>query len=73
MMFLFFTTSNWIREKDEGVGAHLFQILVGGQIPIIAFFVLKWLPQSPKQTLEILTLQIFLVVMACTPVYILKL
>ena len=48
-----------VHETDEGTGAHVFQILMGTQALIIAFFALKWLPQSPKPALKILVLQLF--------------
>ena len=46
------------READEGTSAHLWQILMAGQLPIIAFFALTWLPRDQKAALLILTLQI---------------
>lgn len=46
-----------VHEVDEGTPAHLFQLLMAGQVPIIAFFAIKWLPQAPKQALLVLTLQ----------------
>ncbi len=45
------------READEGTTAHLWQILMAGQMPVLAFFLIKWLPRAPKQTLCVLALQ----------------
>lgn len=45
-------------EGDEGTGAHVFQLLMGGQVLVILFFLIKWLPQKPKPTLQILPLQV---------------
>ena len=56
------------READEGTSAHLWQILMAGQLPIIAFFAIKWLPRAPKQALIILTLQAIAGVVALAPV-----
>ena len=42
---------------DEGAPARIFQLLMIIQMPVIAFFALKWLPKRPKQSLLILTLQ----------------
>jgi hypothetical protein len=28
-----------------------------GQVPIVAFFVIEWLPQTPRQALQVLALQ----------------
>jgi len=47
-----------IHEADEGPTAHLFQILMAAQVPLVAFFALKWLPEVPGQTLRVLALQI---------------
>jgi hypothetical protein len=61
------------READEGTAAHLWQILMAGQIPLMAFFAIKWMPRAPKQTLYILALQGGAVLAAMAPVYILHL
>jgi hypothetical protein len=42
---------------DEGAPARIFQLLMVGQLPIIAYFAVKWLPKRPKQSLLILALQ----------------
>jgi len=36
-----------VREPDEGTAAHIWQLLMAGQIPIIAFFVIKWKKTLP--------------------------
>jgi hypothetical protein len=33
------------REPDEGTAAHVWQLLMAAQLPIIAWNVLKWLPR----------------------------
>lgn len=45
------------RQADEGAEAHLFQILMPAQVPIITFFALTWLPRNRRQALEVLGLQ----------------
>ena len=47
-----------VREADEGTAAHVFQILMIAQLPVIAYFALKWLPRQPKQSLQVLALQV---------------
>jgi hypothetical protein len=42
------------RESDEGAVAHIWQLLMAGQLPIVAFFAIKWLPQAPRQSLYVL-------------------
>jgi hypothetical protein len=46
-----------VHEADEGTAAHVFQILIAAQLPVIAYFVLKWLPRQPRQSLQVLALQ----------------
>ncbi len=62
-----------VHEADEGTAAHLWQILMAVQVPIIAFFALKYVPQKPKQALMVLALQIVAMLTACAPVFFLKL
>ena len=45
------------RQADEGADAHIFQLLLVLQLPIVAFFAIKWLPRATKPTLAILALQ----------------
>ena len=59
-------------QADEGTAAHIWQILMAGQIPIIVFFAVKWLPRAPKQALLVLVLQGSAALMALAPVYLLK-
>jgi len=47
------------REEDEGTAAHLFQILMAGQVPIIVFFAAMWVPKRPKEAWRVLALQAF--------------
>ncbi len=61
------------READEGTAAHIWQILMAGQLPIVAFFAIKWLPQAPRQALEILALQAGAGLAALAPVFFLGL
>jgi hypothetical protein len=56
------------READEGTTAHLWQILMAGQIPVLAFFAIKWLPRAPRQTLYVLALQAGAALASAAPV-----
>lgn len=60
-------------EPDEGAAAHIWQLLMAGQLPVIAFFAIKWLPQAPKEALAILALQVVAILAAAAPVFLLKL
>jgi hypothetical protein len=46
-----------LRELDENAGAHLFQILMPAQLPIIVFFALTWLPRNRRDALPVFGLQ----------------
>jgi hypothetical protein len=59
-------------QEDEGAAAHLWQLLMAAQVPIIVFFVIKWLPQSPRQAMPILGLQVFAALVAMAPVFLLR-
>ena len=58
-----------VREADEGTAAHLWQLLMAGQVPVVAYFALKWLPQSPGKALRVLALQFVAALAASAPVY----
>ena len=62
-----------VRESDEGFAAHMFQILMALQIPIIAYFAVKWLPQNPREAVQVLALQLLAGILAAAPVFILQL
>jgi hypothetical protein len=46
-----------VHDADEGAAAHIFQLLMVAQVPIVAFFAIKWLPRAPRHALLILALQ----------------
>jgi len=62
-----------VREADEGAAAHVFQMLMTAQLPILLFFAIKWLPRAPRQTLLILAVQAGAAVAALAPVFIFNL
>jgi hypothetical protein len=57
------------RQVDEGTAAHVWQLLMAGQVPVIAFFVIKWLPTEPRQALLVLALQLGAATAAMFPVW----
>ncbi|MDQ6689324.1 MAG: hypothetical protein M3Z18_02330 [Gemmatimonadota bacterium] len=58
-----------VHEVDEGTPAHLFQLLMAGQVPLIGFFALKWLPRNPSPALQVLALQAAAVIAAFASVF----
>ena len=57
------------RQADEGTAAHLWQLLMAGQVPVVAFFALKWLPTEPRRALPVLALQVGAALAAMFPVW----
>jgi hypothetical protein len=60
------------RQADEGTEAHVWQLLMAGQLPIIATFAVRWLPRARQAALLILALQLAAGLGAATPVYLLR-
>ena len=58
-----------VHQADEGTPAHLFQILIALQAPVVAYFAIKWLPRAPVPALSVLALQAALVLAAVASVY----
>jgi hypothetical protein len=61
------------RQADEGSAAHVWQLLMAGQIPVITVFAIKWLPRTPGPALLVLGLQAVAVLAAAAPVFLLNL
>lgn len=61
-----------VHQADEGAAARIFQIMMLIQLPIGAYFLIKWLPKHPKEALLILALQAGLWLAAIASVIILE-
>jgi len=61
--------SGVVHEADEGTPAHLFQLLMAGQVPIVLYFAVRWLPRAPAGTLRVLALQAGAALAAMASVY----
>lgn len=55
---------------DEGTTAMLFQLLLAGQAPFVAFFALKWLPRMPAEAMLVIAAQAAAALIALAPVVI---
>jgi hypothetical protein len=62
-----------VHESDEGTTAHLWQLLMAGQMPVLVFFAIKWLPRAPRQPLYVLALQSGAALGSMAPVFFLHL
>ena len=58
-------------EPDEGAAAHIWQLLMAGQVPVIAFYAITWLPRAPKAALQVLAAQFGAALAAMAPVFLL--
>src|SRR5262245_49360912 len=58
-------------QADEGAAAHIWQLLMAAQVPIVLFFALRHIPESPRQAMAVLTLQLFAALAAMVPVFLL--
>jgi len=72
-IIIYITIFGIVRQKDEGTGAHLFQLWLVLEPLMVGFFAVKWLPRAPKQALPILTLQIIAALLPISVVFSLKL
>jgi len=59
-------------QADEGLEAHLWQLLIAGQLPVVAFFALTWLPRRPGPALLVLAVQAAAGLAALAPVFLLE-
>jgi hypothetical protein len=62
-----------VHQPDEGTPAHIFQLLMVGQMPLVAFFALKWLPKEPKRAVVVLAFQGAAALLAIATVVLLEL
>ena len=58
-------------QPDEGAAAHIWQLLMAGQVPAVMFYAVTSLPAAPRTALPILAVQIGAALAAVAPVYLL--
>ena len=58
-------------QQDEGTAAHLWQLLIAGQAPVVLYFAVKWIPRAPRRALRVLGLQVGAGLSAMVPVFLL--
>jgi hypothetical protein len=69
---LFIVLHGTAPQADEGAAAHIWQLLMAGQVPIVLFFGIRWVGVSPRQALPVLGLQIASALAALAPVSLLR-
>lgn len=70
---IFLYGASGVRQPDEGAVAHIWQLLMVVQLPVLLFFAIKWMSRAAKRATPILLLQVLMWVAACLPVYLLGL
>ena len=59
-------------QADEGAAAHMWQLLMAAQMPLLLFFAIKWLPRAHRQALYVVGLQATALAASLAPVFLLK-
>ncbi len=72
VVFVQIAVAGIARQADEGAAAHTWQLLTAGQMPVLLFFAIRWLPKAPRQALCVLALQAAAMMASMTPVFLLK-
>ncbi len=62
-----------VRSPDEGSVAHVWQLLMTVQMPIVLYFLVKWARRAPAETLGVFAVQAGAWLASCAPVYFLHL
>lgn len=57
------------RQEDEGAAAHLWQLLMAGQLPVMFYFAIKWLPTDTKGALMVLAVQVGAALASAFPIW----
>ena len=47
----------FIQQQNEGTPAHVFQMLLVVQLPVVAYFIIRYVPRRPRAALFTLLLQ----------------
>lgn len=58
-------------QADEGTAAHIWQLLMAGQVPIIGYYALRWVPRVPRMALAVVAAQVLAALAAMAPVFLL--
>ena len=69
MVLVHFTIFGIIKETDEGTAALIFQLLMVGQFPIVAFLAFRWFAIAPRQTFFFIVFQVVAALAAIIAVF----
>jgi hypothetical protein len=65
-------TDGMAPQPDEGTMAHLWQLLMAAQVPITAYFLVRWVAVAPRAVLTVFGVQLATALLALLPVFLLK-
>jgi hypothetical protein len=71
LVVFYVATSGIAPQADEGTAARLWQFLMAAQLPVSAYFALRWLGRAPRQAAVVLAAQVGAALVAAAPVYLL--
>ena len=71
MVAWFVTAHGVVRQPDESAQARVWQVLMALQVPVIAYFALRWIPRETRPARIVLTLQVIAAMVAAAPVLLL--
>ena len=60
-------------DGDERTAARLWQMLMVGQMPIVAFFAISWVPRVPRLAIAVMAIQLAVALSSALPVFLLRL
>lgn len=61
-----------VRQADEGTEAHIWQLLMALQVPIVGWFAARWVHRAPRPGLTVLGIQVAAALAAFAPVFLLR-
>ncbi len=56
-------------QPDEGTAAHLWQLMMGCQVPIVVYFAMRWVPRYGRRAIGVTAVQLAAACAAAFPVW----
>ena len=69
VVFIAMATGAAKPQPDENAAAHIWQILIAGQLPFLGWFALRWLMRDPKAGLSVIAIWLVAFGAALFPVW----
>ena len=62
-------TSGVAPQTDEGTAAHIWQLLMACQLPVVAWFAFRWIPQGGRAAIAVSAIHVGAIAAALFPVW----